>query len=182
MSRIGRAPKLGDHESRRTIATAVSWAVAILLACASPLHAQQPVGATAVISWVAPGDDDFAGLASRYEMRYRMTALLTADTLTWWNAGTPVSGLPAPGPAGSVDSVVVNGLNPSTEYWFMLRVADEAPNWSGYSNIVIKPAFADVVRPAPIDDLDSATGNQARSPSDTQTEAQGPKPRPTPPR
>jgi len=45
-----------------------------------------------------------------------------------------VSGLPSPSPSGLVDSVLVAGLNPGTMYYFALRVADEALNWSAYSN------------------------------------------------
>jgi hypothetical protein len=116
-------------------------------------------GATAILSWEAPGDDDLVGTATRYQVRYRVVPLYNADTLTYWNAGTIVGGVPAPGWPGTTDSLVVTGLDPSITYYFIVRAADEAPNWSGFSNIVVKPALPDHVPPATIEDLSSNTSS-----------------------
>lgn len=87
------------------------------------------------VLWTAPGDDGMSGRAARYELR-RSTAAPGVDTLAWWEAATPVPGLPAPSLAGSTDSVRVTGLARETAYFFILRTADEVPNWSGFSNVV----------------------------------------------
>lgn len=140
---------------------AATLMLAATSAATGPLGASSAFGQTgsvAVISWQAPGDDGAIGTAARYEMRYRDTSV-TSDTLGWWNGGTPVTGLPAPGAPGSTDSVVVSSLDPSVAYTFMLRVGDEVPNWSPFSNAVVKPAFPDVIPPAAIRDLDSPPGN-----------------------
>jgi hypothetical protein len=152
--------------------------LAVLGGGARPAASQTPVGSVAVLEWPAPGDDGTSGRATRYEVRYRMTPLFGADTLGYWTAGTIVSGAPLPGPAGSVDSLVVTGLNPSLAYYFIVRAADEVPNWSGFSNIVVKPAFPDQTPPAVIRDLLSTSGNAAKTPPrDTEDE-----PPPGPPR
>jgi len=126
--------------------------IAAIFALALPgLAAAQTVSTT--LLWTAPGDDGMVGRASSYALRYRTTAIVGTDTLSWWNAATSVSGLPAPAVSGATDSVVVTGLDPTKTYYFILRTADEVPNWSGYSNVAIKPASVDVVPPAAITDL-----------------------------
>ena len=54
--------------------------------------------------------------------------------------------------AGVSDSVEVPGLQSGQDYWFTLRVKDEADNWSGWLNIISK-AVLDVIAPATIEDL-----------------------------
>jgi hypothetical protein len=137
----------------------IALAAAVLLALPAIGHgADDRPGATAILSWEAPGDDDMAGTATRYQVRYRVVPLMNADTLTYWGAGTIVSGVPAPSWPGTTDSLVVTGLDPSVTYYFIVRAADEVPNWSGFSNIVVKPALPDQVPPARIEDLWSDNG------------------------
>lgn len=140
--------------SRRSLAGAVL--ISLLLGAAWPraTGAQDLHGSVAVIEWEAPGDDGDTGNAARYELRYRATPVGT-DTLAWWNAAQVVGDVPIPSAPGATDSVVVAGLDPSVAYWFVMRVADEALNWSGFSNVVVKPAFADVTPPATITDLEN---------------------------
>src|SRR5882762_4518641 len=57
--------------------------------------------------WTAPGDNGFVGRATVYTMRYSPKSV-GPDTLAWWNAATPVTGLPAPSKPGAADSVEVN--------------------------------------------------------------------------
>ncbi len=116
-------------------------------------HAASPNDSLAVLSWEAPGDDGATGVATRYELRYRITAVAGTDTLGWWNSATSLATLPIPSAAGVTDSVVVRGLNPGLNYYFMLRVADEVPNWSGFSNLVGVTALYDTTAPATINDL-----------------------------
>ena len=120
---------------------------------ASPVLAQTAADSTASLRWTAPGDDGNIGIAARYDLRYRTTPISGVDTLSWWNAATLASGLPTPSPAGSTDSVKVTGLLPSMTYYFIIRAADEVPNWSGFSNVAVKTMSGDVLPPAAIADL-----------------------------
>jgi hypothetical protein len=88
---------------------------------------------SATITWTAPGDDDEEGTASRYDLRF----LSLPDTFAaWWDsAAAAVSSLPGPGPTGHSESLNVRGLEPATAYYFGLKTADEALNWSALSNV-----------------------------------------------
>jgi hypothetical protein len=84
------------------------------------------------LAWSAPGDDDFDGTASEYDLRYS-TAPLTPSN---FDSATQVVGVPSPGTAGTPQSTEVGGLTPGTTYYFSLRTADEVPQWSILSNVV----------------------------------------------
>jgi hypothetical protein len=116
-------------------------------------HGQSPADSSLALQWTAPGDDGSTGTATQYALRYRTVPIAGTDTLSWWNAATPVSGLPIPRPAGSTDSIRVRGLVPSTTYYFILRTADEVPNWSGFSNFAVLSTSGDLVAPGTIADL-----------------------------
>ncbi|PWB76146.1 hypothetical protein C3F09_00930 [candidate division GN15 bacterium] len=64
-------------------------------------------------------------------MRYSTSPI----TSTNWNTATRVGGLPTPLPYGNREAFTVSGLLPSTTYYFAIRAADEALNWSIISNI-----------------------------------------------
>jgi len=106
-----------------------------------------------VLVWTAPGDDGNTGRATTYALRYRTSNVSGTDTTSWWSAATPVTGLPAPSNAGSTDSMRVRGLTPLTTYYFILRTADEVPNWSAYSNIAVKATGGDNTPPSSVADL-----------------------------
>ena len=132
------------------------------LASARWSYAQTAADSTLVISWTAPGDDGTTGRATSYDLRYRSTPISGIDTLSWWNAATPVPAEPIPGVAGSTDSVRVRGLTPITTYYFVLRVADEVPNWSAYSNVGSAATSGDLTAPGPVADL-AMTGTTGTS-------------------
>ncbi len=93
--------------------------------------------ASATLRWTAPGDDGDEGVAWRYDLRFSEEPISGIDSLGWWTASSTVvcSGLPDPGEPGSIDSFVVTGLQPETTYYFVIRTADEIPNWSFFSNV-----------------------------------------------
>ena len=95
------------------------------------LTATNPTSTTLTLRWTAPGDDGSTGTAASYDVRY-MTGL--AITESNWNSANQCTGEPTPGPAGSSEIYMVNGLSPSTTYYFALKTADEVPNWSPISN------------------------------------------------
>jgi hypothetical protein len=85
----------------------------------------------ATLTWTAPGNDGSDGRASIYDLRYALTSI-TDET---WDEAARVDGVPAPRSAGDPESFVVTGLAPVTEYFFALKAADEAANWSELSNV-----------------------------------------------
>lgn len=108
----------------------------------------------AQLTWTAPGDDGDAGTASVYDIRYS-TALIDAAN---WDAATPVIGEPAPQLSGSMESMVISGLSPSTPYYFAMKVRDEMPNITVLSNVVTVTTAAtdsglDTTAPAAVADL-----------------------------
>jgi hypothetical protein len=125
-------------------------------------HAQTSADSTVVLQWTATGDDGSTGRANSYDLRYRTVAITGVDTTSWWNAATTVTGEPVPGNSGVTDSMRVRGLNPATTYYFVIKAADEVPNWSGFSNVAVKATGGDAVAPGTIADL-SVTGTTATS-------------------
>jgi len=124
--------------------------------------AQSSADSTVLLTWTAPGDDGAVGRASGYDIRYRTVTISGTDSLSWWNAATQVTGEPAPSNAGVTDSMRVLGLQPLTTYYFMVRTADEIPNWSGFSNVAVRSTSGDNVAPGAIADL-TITGSTGTS-------------------
>ena len=108
-----------------------------------------PAAATSItLNWTAPGDDSLTGTAAQYDIRYS-TSLITAANFT---SATQASGEPAPKAPGQAETFTVTGLTPGTTYYFAIKTADEAANWSGISNVV-SAATTDNVPPAAIKTL-----------------------------
>lgn len=135
---------------RVALAAALGLGLSLLAADAA---AQSAADSSVTLLWTAPGDDGNTGTASQYALRYRTVPISGTDTLSWWNSAASVSGLPTPHPAGSTDSITVRGLQPLTTYYFIIRAADEVPNWSTFSNVAVKTTSGDATAPAAIADL-----------------------------
>ncbi|UCG52709.1 MAG: fibronectin type III domain-containing protein [Candidatus Latescibacterota bacterium] len=82
------------------------------------------------LAWTAPGDDGMTGTASQYDMRYSTWPITEQD----WGLAARVEGEPPPKPAGRLEVLTVDGLEPETNYFFALKTSDDVPNWSGLSN------------------------------------------------
>jgi subtilisin family serine protease len=78
------------------------------------------------VQWIAPGDDDLVGTATRYEMRVS-TSLITEANFA--NA-TLITGVPQPAATGTVQAHLLSGLRADTPYYVALRAADDAGNLS----------------------------------------------------
>lgn len=122
---------------------------------AASLRVSKATAVSVTLDWTAPGDDGNIGTASQYQMRYNINA--PSDTteiakMNWFNAATDVTGLPTPLIAGTTQSVVVNGLNSGITYYFLMRTADEVPNWSLLSNLASK-LTPDTIPPSKVIDL-----------------------------
>ncbi len=104
-----------------------------------------PSGALAdsiLLHWTAPGDNGSVGRASQYDLRYSTNPIVGTDTLTWWNSAIIAGPLTAPLTAGSGEAFTVAGLDSATTYYFVIRAADEVPNWAGYSNVSVRTTGA----------------------------------------
>jgi hypothetical protein len=116
----------------------------ILLAAASE-------AAPITLTCTASGDDSTSGTASQYDLRYKTTAPALGDTANWFATATQCAGEAVPLPAGTTQVIWTGDLAPAM-YYFMVKVADEVPNWSGWSNVATK-VVADVTPPFRIYDL-----------------------------
>ena len=129
-------------------------ALLIALALATVAEAQT---ASITLTWTAPGDDGNVGKATIYALRYS-TAPPAADTLSWWNAATPATGLPAPATAGMTQTVTLAPIGgfAAGSYYFAIRAFDEMDNASPISNIALRSvAVVDATPPGRITDLRS---------------------------
>ncbi len=105
------------------------------------------------ITWIAVGDDGFEGTATQYDLRLSAVPI-TAEN---WDKALQLENEPLPQPAGSVETYVLDGLEPGEVYYVALKVADESPNWSPISNVLVMlavPAVADTIPPAAVTTLD----------------------------
>jgi len=100
-------------------------------AAITDLVADNPTGNSVVLTWTAPGDDSLAAKAAVYDIRYS-TTLITASN---WSTATAFGNPVAPAVAGVEQCDTVTGLSATTKYYFAIRTADEASNWSGLSNV-----------------------------------------------
>jgi hypothetical protein len=111
-------------------------------ACVTRAFAQ---GASATLSWTAPGDDGTTGTAAQYEVRFSTSPIDAGN----FGSATLVANPPAPLAAGTSQSMFLTGLQTLTQYWVAMRTADERGNWSAISNVVnFTTSAGDVERPA----------------------------------
>lgn len=110
-----------------------------------------------LLTWTAPGDDGLAGTASQYDVRYSKFFITPAE----WDAVSQVEGEPNPKAGGEPDGCVVSGLDPDENYYFVLKTADDVPNWSEMSNCCSAMAYSELLMVSPfsfiIGDVDKLT-------------------------
>ncbi|MCB0085755.1 MAG: S8 family serine peptidase, partial [Caldilineaceae bacterium] len=83
------------------------------------------------LSWTATGDDGNEGAANGYDLRYALTPITEAN----WAQAFQVENEPQPQEPGALETMTVGGLQPGVNYYFAIRVADNAGNLSELSNI-----------------------------------------------
>jgi hypothetical protein len=108
---------------------------------------------TVLLAWTAPGDDGVDGTAAKYDVRF---SIAPDTTDTWWDALTvPVENPWRPKMACGAESLCVNGVSPDSVYFFALRTADEALNWSDVSNVASSAGLVppDTIPPESVADL-----------------------------
>ncbi len=111
--------------------------------------AQNVTSTTVTLNWTAPGDNDYTGTATEYDIRYSQTLLTEAN----WSSATQASGEPAPQLVGSAETFTVINLTPNTTYYFAVKSADEVPNWSELSNVISRTTLAETTPPSAIANL-----------------------------
>jgi len=84
-----------------------------------------------LLTWTAPGDDGGEGPAAEYDVRYSVSPI--TSSVRFANAQR-IDGVPAPRAVGEPESLLVDGLYPGMNYFFVLKSADEDANWSKMSN------------------------------------------------
>lgn len=114
-----------------------------------------PAPDSLTLTWTAPGDDGDTGQAAAYDIRHAGAAI---DDETKWNAAMPVNGEPGPHTAGQNESFTVSGLSPETTYFFVIKTADEVPNWSALSNSANGTTIASPSPPPPPGESSPITG------------------------
>jgi hypothetical protein len=115
-----------------------------ILSLAAALPSSNAQGGTATLSWTAPGEDSLTGQAALYDFRYSLQPI---PSLAAFNSATQVQGVPPPSPPGTRETLTVSGLVTNSTYYFAIRTADAAGNWSGMSNVWSKLALGTVVAP-----------------------------------
>lgn len=91
----------------------------------------QRQGSSWNLAWTAPGDDDDVGRAYTYDVRFSKTGPVTGSS---WGSASIYPQAWDPLSAGSTEERVLSGIDPSSDYWFAIRAADEALNWGNVSN------------------------------------------------
>jgi hypothetical protein len=117
---------------------AAAFVLSVIPALSVPKTASAEPGLYGAVTlmWTTPGDDGRIGRATKYDLRISTRSISSNDTLTWWNQATVINmANRIPLAAGVRDSIILGGLLTSTRYYAILRVGDEKPNWSGFSNM-----------------------------------------------
>ncbi len=97
----------------------------------SNLNATSVTSTSITLTWTSPGDDGIEGRASYYDIRYSENMIDETN----WSQATVAPGLPFPAEPNTTENFVLAGLSPATDYYFGIKTADDAFNWSGISNV-----------------------------------------------
>ncbi len=119
-------------------------------AAVNDLLAFNPTSTSIELSWTSTGDDGVVGTATSFDVRRSASPITSGN----FNAATPVTGEPVPAVAGTLQGVIVDGLDPSTTYHFAMKVHDETATPSPISNVVSAATDApDTTAPSAVTDL-----------------------------
>jgi dUTPase len=93
---------------------------------ASPVIEEQATTATTItVTWRTVGDDGQLGEASRYDLRYSASPIVSDSDFA--NA-TPVKQVSVSRPPNVIESGTISGLTPNTTYYVALEVRDNVDN------------------------------------------------------
>ena len=109
------------------------------------------------LSWTAPGDDGWVGMATKYIIKYATYNITTGN----FDSVTDVKERNVTVSGGNPDSETITGLASDTLYYFAIKTEDEIPNVSDISNIATAIIVEDTLpprQPAGIKGIVSADG------------------------
>lgn len=125
--------------------------IALLLIVGCAGVESEPVTITQEFSYTATGDDGIVDQAAMVQIRMAQTQ----DSLvSYWDACSIVIETVPWAPTVNDTLTVQITIETGVTYYFAIKIADEIPNWSGLSNVVIL-TFPDVTGPSPIGDFDA---------------------------
>jgi hypothetical protein len=90
------------------------------------------------LSWTAPGNNNYEGIASLYDIRYSTANITGAN----WDSAIRCTGEPKPSANGSAEVFTITSLSSGTTYYFALKTADDASNYAAISNIASKATLS----------------------------------------
>ncbi|HRY29866.1 MAG TPA: fibronectin type III domain-containing protein, partial [Elusimicrobiota bacterium] len=119
----------------------------------STLTTAQIPGHGVHLAWSAPGDDDDAGTAAYYSLRYSSTVIIT-DEATWLNASVATAAplsvtLPVPSSAGTPQQMDITNLLVDSTYYWSLRAVDELGQMSPVYATAVSTWITNLVPSAP---------------------------------
>jgi len=82
------------------------------------------------LTWSAPSDAVPPGRAARYDLRYALTPIVTWSD---WLKATRILATPRPGVPEARERLTLQGLEPDTQYYFVITSVDVADNWAALS-------------------------------------------------
>ncbi len=100
------------------------------------LLTQSALPCSVTLSWTAPGDDGMQGIVSKYDIRYSTSFLSESN----WDLAQSANTIITPVQAGGKQSVLIEGLETGTNYYFALKSCDDVDNWAVMSNVVLRKA------------------------------------------
>jgi hypothetical protein len=83
------------------------------------------------LGWTAPGDDDYTGTATSYEIRYATSYIDDSN----WDSALIFSSSSLPSLSGTPEDIIISGLDEGITYYFAIKTLDEVGNISPISNI-----------------------------------------------
>jgi hypothetical protein len=100
------------------------------------------------ITWTSTGDDGMTGQATCLEVAITKDSTLAIEQWPRMYCDS----LPVPLAPGETQTYTITGLDSDTKYFIRIRLSDEVPNWSGWSNWKIETT-RDNTPPATVMDL-----------------------------
>jgi len=102
------------------------------------------------LQWVAPGCDDWCGIAAEYDIRFSSTPITDNN----WDQALKIPRMPVPAPAGTVQKCRAIELEPATTYYFAMKSWDGHSNASQMSNVAYGTTLQETMPPSRVTDLE----------------------------
>lgn len=106
----------------------------LALASLSVIGVTTCLAGSVTLLWSAPGDDSLTGRAARFDLRYSTQMITPAN----FSQATAAVNLPLPGARGTIQYTIIDGLQGGRTYYFAIKSADDAGNWSVMSNVIAR--------------------------------------------